>query len=222
VARIVFTTVIFITTLLLLNPLVHGQTPTPTPGADKAAVEKVKPAEVTSNTSSKPSPTPEPDFWTQETMTGDWGGTRSRWKEEGVELEFKSINFYQGIASGGTNNNSAYNGKFETTWKFDLGKLYGWKFWSSEIKAEVRFGKPVLTGTGGINIVNTAAIVPGASGDVVSVTAVNFTRIIPKDLKKGDLYVFSFGRYNLLDLLDEDFLPERASSGFLILHRSGH
>jgi len=143
--------------------------------------------------------------WHREAMTGDWGGTRSRWKEKGIELEFKYTSFIQGIASGGTNNNSSYTGKFETTWKFDLGKVAGWKYWSSEIKAEYRLGGPVVTGTGGINFVNTAGIIPAASGSVVSVTAVNFTRIIPKDLKKGDLYVFSFGRYNLLDLIDEDF-----------------
>ncbi len=34
-------------------------------------------------------PAPEHDFWTQETMTGDWGGTRSRRKEKGIDLEFK-------------------------------------------------------------------------------------------------------------------------------------
>ena len=152
-----------------------------------------------------PDPSPEPDFWHQETMTGDWDGTRSRWKEEGVELEFKYVGIFQSIASGGTNDKSSLTNKTETTWKFDLGKVAGWKLWSSEIKAEWRFGGPALTGTGGINFTNTAGIIPGASGSVVSITALNFTRIIPKDLKKGDLYVVSFGRYNLLDLLDEDF-----------------
>jgi len=152
-----------------------------------------------------PDPVPEPDFWRQETLTGDWGGTRSRWKEKGIELEFKYVGIFQKIASGGLSDKSSLSNKLETTWKFDLGKVAGWKYWSSEIKAEWRFGGPAITGTGGINFTNTAAIIPGASGSVVSVTAVNFTRIIPKDLKKGDLYVVSFGRYNLLDELDEDF-----------------
>src|SRR5262249_7501018 len=74
---------------------------------------------------------------------------------------------------------------------------------------------PALTGTGGINFTNTAGITPGASGSVVSVTAVNFTRIIPKDLKKGDMYVVSFGRYNLLDLLEEDFFAGGGEERFL-------
>jgi porin len=152
-----------------------------------------------------PDPAPQLDFWHQETMTGDWGGTRSRWKEKGIELEFKYVGIFQSIASGGTDDKSSLTNKLETTWKFDLTKVAGWKYWSSEIKAEWRFGGPALTGTGGINFTNTAGVIPGASGSVVSVTAVNLTRIIPKDLKKGDFYVVSFGRYNLLDLLDEDF-----------------
>lgn len=152
-----------------------------------------------------PDPSPELDFWHQETMTGDWGGTRSRWKEKGIELEFKYVGIFQSITSGGTEDKSSLTNKLETIWKFDLSKVAGWKYWSSEIKAEWRFSGPALTGTGGINFTNTAGIIPAASGSVVSVTAANLTRIIPKDMAKGDLYVVSFGRYNLLDLLDEDF-----------------
>ena len=148
-------------------------------------------------------------------MTGDWGGTRSRWKEKGVELEFEYVGIVQGIASGGTSDQTTLTNKLETKWKFDLGKVAGWKFWSSEIKAEWRFGGPVITGTGGINFVNTAGITPGASGSIVSVTAVNFTRIIPKDMKKGDLWVVAFGRFNLLDLIDEDFFGGAGEERFL-------
>jgi porin len=195
----------------------QAPTPSPTPTAREAAATNASGAAENAPkvTAAAPAPAPEPDFWHRETMTGDWGGTRARWKEKGIDLEFKLTNFYQGIASGGTNHQSEYTGKFETTWKFDLGKVAGWKYWSSEIKAEWRFSGPALTGTGGINIVNTAGIIPAASGSVVSVTAVNFTRIIPKDLQKGDMYVVSFGRYNLLDLVDEDFFAGGGTERFM-------
>jgi porin len=147
-------------------------------------------------------------------MTGDWGGARSRWKEKGIELEFKLTNFVQGVTSGGVRHDTEFNGKLETTWKFDLGKVAGWKFWSSEIKAEFRYGGAMLTGTGALNPVNTAELVPGADGEVVSVTAVNFTRLIPKDLAKGNLDVISFGRFNFLDLLDEDFFAGNGTDRF--------
>jgi hypothetical protein len=78
-------------------------------------------------------------------------------------------------------NRSEYNAVFENRWKFDLGKLLGWKWWSAEFKTETRLGGPLLTGTGGINPVITAAIVPGSDGTVFSITTLNFTRLIPKD-----------------------------------------
>ncbi|HET8781727.1 MAG TPA: carbohydrate porin [Pyrinomonadaceae bacterium] len=157
----------------------------------------------------------------QETMTGDWGGTRSRWKEKGIELEFKLSNFVQGVASGGVDNDTEYNGKFEMEWKFDLGKVAGWKYWQSEIKTEVRWSGPLLAGTGGINPTNTAVISPQADGESVAITALNFTRLIPIDLKKGNLYAVSFGRFNLLDLIDEDFFGGAGTEKFMNMAQIG-
>ena len=197
---------------VFLTVSAHAQQPSPSPAVATGAATANK-----AETAAEPDPATvaAPDFWHQETMTGDWGGTRSRWKEKGIDLEFKYVGIVQSIVSGGTNDQSSLTNKLETTWKFDLGKVAGWKHWSSEIKAEWRFGGPVLTETGGINIVNTAGVIPAGAGSVVSVTAVNLTRIIPKDLKKGDMYVISFGRYNLLDLLEEDFFAGGGEERFL-------
>src|SRR5499427_7609110 len=116
-----------------------------------------------------PAPKTDTDFWSQEEMTGNWGGTRSKWKDKGVDLQFSLSQFYQGVASGGIETGSEYNGKFESLFKFDLGKLAGWKFWSAEIQTQTRFGGPLLTGTGTISPVNTAVIVPGGDGSVFSI-----------------------------------------------------
>ena len=143
---------IFLTALLGRNPVSYSQEPTPSPtstpgvsSADKVKKEAEAPtpaarepaaakAKIDGQTDPKvaatlPAPTPEPDFWTQEEMTGDWGGTRSRWREKGVDLEFSLTQFYQGVASGGIRRSSEYNGLFKSEFKFDLGKLAGWKYW---------------------------------------------------------------------------------------------
>src|SRR6476619_2275542 len=124
---------IFMTALFGCANQVYAQepTPSPSPATREAAATNASGAAEDAPKVAATTPAPEPDFWHRETMTGDWGGTRSRWKEKGIDLEFKLTNFYQGIASGGTNDNSEYTGKFETTWKFDLGKVAGWKYWSS-------------------------------------------------------------------------------------------
>ena len=208
-SRTILRLAILFTTLLVIESNAFGQdpTPSPTPAAREAVASNAKGAEENAPQadSASPAPSPEPDLWHRETMTGDWGGTRTKWKESGVDLSFKLSHFYQAVTSGGTRHDHEYNGKFEMDWKFDLAKVAGWKWWSAEIKTEWRFGGPVLGGTGGINPVNTATLIPGADGSVASITAVNFTRLIPKDLAKGDLYAISFGRFNLVDLLEEDF-----------------
>jgi porin len=213
---------ILITVLFVPQRISYAQEPTPSPTPVASTTEKVKSnAQETANAPATKPAEPEPDFWHRETMTGDWGGTRSRWKEEGVELEFKQTNFVQGVASGGIRESSVYNGKFEMWWKFDLAKVAGWKWWSAEIKSEVRFGGPLLGGTGTVSIANTAALVPAASGTSPTISAVNFTRLIPKDLKKGDMFAVSFGRYNLLDLVDEDFFAGSGTERFFNIAQIG-
>jgi hypothetical protein len=109
-----------------------------------------------------------------------------------------------------------YNGTFQILTTFDLEKLAGWKHWSAEIKAETQFGGPLLTSTGTISPVNTAAIIPGADGTVFALTAVNLTRLFPIDLQKGNLVAASFGRYNLVHAIEEDRRSSRpAESGVL-------
>jgi len=201
---------VLLTALSAMGSEIYAQEPTPTSSPASAATD----AGATAKTPAA-APAPEPDFWHREELTGDWDGKRSQWKEKGFEMEYKLTQFYQGVASGGIRRGSEYNGKFQTAFKFDLGKLAGWKFWSAEVRTETRFGGPLLGGTGTINPVNTAEIIPsGAEGTVFSITAVNFTKLFPLDLQKGNLIAVSVGRYNLVDLLDEDFFAGGGTERF--------
>ena len=158
----------------------------------------------------------------QADLTGDWGGVRSRWRDKGVVLETGLTQFYQGIASGGVQDGgSEYNGTLQAKSEFDLGKLAGWQFWSVELKAEMRFGGPLLVGTGAINPVNTAAIIPGGDGTKFSITAANVTKLFPVNLKEGKLWALSAGRYNIVDLLDEDFFAGNGTERFFNIAQIG-
>jgi porin len=157
----------------------------------------------------------------RETLTGDWDGARARWKNKGVELDSSLTQFYQGVTSGGTDTGSEYNGTAQARLAFDFGKIAGWNFWSAEVKTEVRFGGPLLGGTGTINPTNTAVMIPGADGTVLSVSAVNVTKLFPIDLKAGKLFALSFGRYNLVDLLDEEFFAGSGTERFFNMAQIG-
>jgi porin len=168
-----------------------------------------------------PAPPPAPDFLHQDGLTGDWAGARTNPKNKGFELASSLTQFYQGVSSGGTGTSSEYNGTFQILTKFDLGKLAGWNYWSAEIKAETRFGGPLLTSTGTISPVNTAVIIPGSDGTVFALTAVNFTKLFPINLQEGKLVALSFGRYNLVDLIDEDFFAGGGTERFLNIVQIG-
>ena len=188
-----------------------------------AAVASSKPPDANSTAdqgtpASQPAPT---GFLQQEELTGDWGGARTRWRDKGVVLDSSLTQFYQGVSAGGIEEGSEYNGTVQAGLEFDFGKLAGWQFWSAEIKAEMRFGGPLLLGTGSINPVNTAAIIPGGDGEKFSITAANLTKLFPVNLKEGKLFAVSFGRYNLVDLLDEDFFAGGGTERFFNIAQIG-
>ena len=193
--------------MLAQTTVIYGQQPTssPAPASSGAA---------------KDAQEPKADFFHREELTGDWDGTRTKWKDKGVELASSLNQFYQGIASGGIQTGSEYNGTAQAGLDVDLGKLAGWEYWSAEIKADLRFGGPLLTGTGSISPVNTAVIIPGADGTVFALTAVNLTRLFPIDLQKSDFVAVSFGRFNLVDLLHEHFFADTAPSDSSTSRRS--
>ncbi|MBC7898434.1 MAG: carbohydrate porin [Saprospiraceae bacterium] len=202
---------IFVTVLaafLSAGPTMYGQEPTPTPTPTSAAVPAAVPAAA-------------PEWHEREELTGDWGGVRSRWKEKGVTLDFKLVLFAQGTAAGGIRRDVEGNGKFETDFKFDFGKLAGWQFWSAQLKTETRFGGPSLGGIGTLSPVNTAMLVPGLDGTDFSITALNVTKLIPIDLAKGNLVAVSVGRFKTLDLVMEDFFGGAGESRFFHIAQNG-
>ena len=155
-------------------------------------------------------------------LTGDWGGLRTQWKDKGFEVVSSVSQFYQGVASGGLDTTSSeYNGSAQLELKFDLDKLARWKYWSADVKAELRFGGPLPRGVGSINPVNTAVIVPAPDGTVLAVTSLNVTKLIPVNLAKGELVALSLGRFNLLDLIQEDFFAGAGIERFFNLAQIG-
>src|SRR5262245_59753651 len=89
----------------------------------KAAMRGQEPA--APQPAATPAPAPAPAFLHQEELTGDCAGTRTRWKDKGIEIESSLTQFYQGVSSGGTATSSEYNGTLQALTTFDLGKLAG-------------------------------------------------------------------------------------------------
>lgn len=67
----------------------------------------------------------DPD-WNAQTLTGDWGGTRSSLYNKGVSLEFTHKSDILANTSGGIRRGAVWMGHTEARVRMDLDKLAGW------------------------------------------------------------------------------------------------
>jgi porin len=66
-------------------------------------------------------------IWEQETLTGDWGGTRTALKEKnGIDVTLNYVNEVFAVLSGGLARRASYEGRLEFSVDTDLQKLIGW------------------------------------------------------------------------------------------------
>lgn len=66
---------------------------------------------------------PSPDLWERDTLTGDWGGVRSKLADQGVILGLKYTGEVFDTPSGGIRRGGVYEDQFLLTGDFDLEKL---------------------------------------------------------------------------------------------------
>lgn len=66
-------------------------------------------------------------LWQQDTLTGDWGGLRSRFAEQGVSLDISEIDEVLADVSGGARRGTVFEGKTQAQLTLDLGRLVHWQ-----------------------------------------------------------------------------------------------
>lgn len=69
----------------------------------------------------------ESDLWTRDTMTGDWGGLRTRMADHGLTVGLTEISEMLGNVSGGQRQGFDYMGRTELAVDLDLEKIAGWQ-----------------------------------------------------------------------------------------------
>ncbi|MGH6726455.1 MAG: carbohydrate porin [Pseudolabrys sp.] len=65
-------------------------------------------------------------IWEQETLTGDWGGARTKLKDTGIEINLDYTNEVFAVLSGGLQREASYEGQWHFSVNTDLEKLIGW------------------------------------------------------------------------------------------------
>jgi porin len=120
-------------------------------------------------------PPSDDNFWTRDKLTGDWWGMRSDLSDRGIDLDFRLSQYYQGVATGGVNENFEYGGTVDYRVNVDAGKLIGAKGLVFDMHARTRFGQDVNADAGSFALQNAGMLMPSPGEyhgtDVTGLTA---------------------------------------------------
>jgi porin len=146
------------------------------------------------------------EFWTRDTLTGNWGGLRTDLHDHGIDLQFQLSQYGQWVTSGGVDTNGEYGGVVDYRLNVDGKKLLGtWEGLSVNLHAVTRFGYDVNADAGSFALQNTALLYP-LPGNFHGTKITGLT--ITQTLFDGRVDVL-FGKLNAIDLVT-GFFPQIA------------
>ena len=158
-------------------------------------------------------PPPAPPFggplFTRTKLTGDWGGVRNDLRDSGYTIDFSNTQYYQGVASGGTQQSFQYGGRNDLYLNVDGEKAGLWKGLFVTVHEESRYGNGINLQTGALMPANLMMLLPQPGGTVEGLTAVKVTQFLSENF-----LVFG-GRLNLLDGLQQQLTGATQNTGFM-------
>lgn len=141
-------------------------------------------------------------------LVTDFCNLRQCWAENGLTARFEFTQFYQGVVSGGLEQNSAYGAKFDKFLTLDGGKAGLWEGLFVDLHAEGRMGNAVNRDTGAFSAVNLPMLFPKPGDDMVALTGVKITQALSEN------FIVYAGKINTLDGFKGVFSGERGITGF--------
>ncbi len=118
--------------------------------------------------------------------------------------------FYQGVASGGAEQEFAYGGKIDQFLILDAGKLGLWQGLTVALHAETRFGDDINQQAVPFAPANVAMLYPKAGEHDTAITGLGFIQALTPEVQ------LMFGKFNSVDLFN-DLYPQtgRGINGFM-------
>lgn len=138
-------------------------------------------------------------LWTRDKLLGDAGGVRSTLAKHGIDIDLRLSQYYQGVASGGKDENSEYGGTMDYRANIDLNKLIGtWEGFSVSVHARTRFGEDVSGDAGAFVLENTGMLMPAPDNyHNTDVTGLLVNQYLP--LGENHLGLLSLGKIDVID-----------------------
>ena len=100
------------------------------------------------------------DLEQRSALTGDWNGSRAKLADDGIQFQFKWVQYGQGIASGGLDEATRYGGIGDYLINLDLDRMGVVPGGLVTFRGESRYGKSVNAQVGTVLPVNTDAFFP--------------------------------------------------------------
>jgi porin len=153
-------------------------------------------------------------------LTGDWGGLREQLRDHGITFDISATTYYQGISSGGLENQGISSGGLDKGPEFggrndywlnvDGQKAGLWPGFFITLHGETVYGDSVNLSTGAIVPVNIGRAHPDFFEDETALTAVRFTQALSEN------FIVYAGKINTIDNVQQPFMPGRGlDAGFM-------
>jgi porin len=139
-------------------------------------------------------------------LTGDWGGTRDQLAARGLSYQLISTQTLQGVTDGGLKEETAFGGKVELLFNFDLDRMGVLPGGLVTLRTESRYGNSVNRGASTLLSVNDVLFFPDTDGDkdlLLAVTELRYTQFFSTHMGAflgkiitlgGDVNEFAGGR----------------------------
>jgi porin len=132
------------------------------------------------------------------TLTGDWGGARTRLAESGVTLRADVTGTAQGVVAGASDRRWDGAGRADAFLDFDSGGMGLWSGTGLHTHGEIRFADPRGNFGGALLPANTGAVLPLTGAGRFEATSIYLSQRIDA---RTSLLV---GKINVIDLLAGD------------------
>jgi porin len=113
---------------------------------------------------------------------------------QGVVYDVAATQFYQGVTSGGQEQEFEYGGKVDQFLILDSDKLGLWRGMTMTMHVETRFGQDVNFDAVGLAPANVAMLYPKFNEHDTAITGLSFAQALDRETQ------LTFGKFNALDL----------------------
>ncbi len=139
------------------------------------------------------------------TLTGNWGGTRQAWANNGVTFDVNLTQVAQSVVAGGIDTGWEYSGRGEATMNLDTAKMGLWPGGLFSVMGEGNFGTPLTKKTGAVLGSNTNDLFPEGTNSFL-LPQVTFTQFLSPEFgialgkfatitsTSGDMNEFAHGK----------------------------